>query len=55
MERMPNKYDKPLFLALRELMQAKLYDSVNKVIDCALLDYVPLEEINDNEEIIITE
>lgn len=42
-----NKYDKPLFVALRELMKAKLYDSVEKVIDTALLDNVPLEEIED--------
>lgn len=47
MEEMPNKYDKPLFVALRELMKAKLYDSVEKVIDTALLDNVPLEEIKD--------
>ena len=47
MEEMPNKYDKPLFVALRELMKAKLYDSVEKVIDTALLDNVPLEEIED--------
>lgn len=47
MKEMPNKYDKPLFVALRELMKAKLYDSVEKVIDTALLDNVPLEEIED--------
>ena len=47
MGKMPNKYDKPLFVALRELMKAKLYDSVEKVIDTALLDNVPLEEIED--------
>ena len=49
MKNMPNKYDKPLFLALRELMKAKLYDSVNKVIDTALLENVPLEEIEEIE------
>lgn len=47
MGKMPNKYDKPLFVALRELMKAKLYDSVERVIDTALLDNVPLEEIED--------
>lgn len=50
MKEMPNKYDKPLFLALRELMKAKLYDSVNKVIDSALLDNVPLEDIEESLE-----
>lgn len=47
---MLNKYDKPLFLALRELMKAKLYDSVEKVIDTALLDNVPLEDIQEITE-----
>lgn len=44
---MNNKYDKPLFVALRELMKAKLYDSVERVIDAVLLDNVPLEKIDD--------
>ncbi len=39
--------NKPLFVALRELMKAKLYDSVTKVIDTALLDNIPLEDIEE--------
>lgn len=50
MSKVPNKYDKPLFVALREMMKAKMYDSVTKVIDTALLDNVPLEDINEIEE-----
>ena len=46
-EFMPNKYDKPLFVALKELMAAQMYDSVNKVIDVALSDSPPLEKVEE--------
>lgn len=48
---MPNKYDKPLFVALRELMKAKLYDAVNTVIECAILDNVPLAEMDEEPKV----
>ena len=44
MKKMPNKYDRPLFMALHELMKAELYDAVNRVLECAILDSIPLDD-----------
>ena len=49
---MPNKYDRPLFMALHELMKAELYDAVNRVLECAILESIPLDDENtENKEI----
>lgn len=49
MRKMPNKYDKPLFVALDELMKHELYASVQRVINTAL-ENVPSEEEQAKEE-----